>query len=62
MKISQAAGLALAQTWENSGLCFGGTLNNGPHLHTSLCQTYKGGLHVLAGEVQEGETESKHRD
>lgn len=35
---------------------------NGPRsriLHTLLCQTYKGGLHVLAEEVQKGETKEK---
>lgn len=35
---------------------------NGPRsriLHTLLCQTYKGGLHVLAEEVQKGGTKKK---
>lgn len=35
---------------------------NGPRsriLHTLLCQTYKGGLHVLAEEVQKGGTKEK---
>lgn len=52
-----------AQTWENSGLCLGNdTVCNGPRsriLHTLLCQTYRGGLHVLAEEVQKGGTKKK---
>lgn len=38
------------------------TVCNGPRsriLHTLLCQTYKGGLHVLAEEVQKGGTTKK---
>lgn len=53
--------MIFSQTRENSGLCLGNdTMCDGPRshiLHTSLCQTYKGGLHVLAEEVQKGGTE-----
>lgn len=51
----------MARPGENSGLCFGSdTVCSGPRSrrpHTSLGQTYGGGLHVPAEEVQEGETE-----
>ena len=51
---------ALTQTQDNSGSCSGdGSVYTRPRackLRTLLGQTYKGGWHVLAEEVQEEET------